>query len=64
MDTDRLAVRTIAPRPARDSRAEERDPAHRASDADDTGRYRRACRDAETARLLLAELGRWHGPMA
>lgn len=63
MDTDQYAVRTVAPRAARETRAE-RDTAHRASDADDTGRYRRACRDAEMARLLLAELGRWHGPMA
>ena len=27
------------------------------------GRYRQACREAEAARLLMAEIGRRHGPM-
>lgn len=63
MDTDRLAVRTMAPRTVRERRPECQ-WIERADEADGAGRYRQACRDAETARLLLAELGRWHGPMA
>lgn len=63
MDRDRLGARTMSPRPVLGRTAGQ--PANdRVTDADSVGRYRRACRDAETARLLLAELGRWHGPMA
>lgn len=63
MDTDRFASRTLAARTMR-ARRPEPGAVDRSADAESTGRYRQACRDAETARLLLAELGRWHGPMA